>query len=115
MSIVDIAIRTITCNGPNCTRTVTFEQSQAEQIVRDNPWLNSIRVIQVTGSKRNLSYCSDTCEVDGITSGAHNPVEEKPALITSANEASIRQAAQLAAQAEAATKAIKAGSGISLS
>ena len=64
MGLIDSEVRTFTCNGPKCTRTVTYDRRLEKQTYEapGNEWLKSIRVIQ-TGDRRTLIYCSDTCEI----------------------------------------------------
>lgn len=110
MSIHDTVIRTITCNGPECKNTVTFEQKENKEAVDANPWLKSARVIQ-TGDGRNLVYCSDVCEVNGVGSGAHNPPEAKKVIEmpTGGSLDAIKKAAAAAKAAEEGTKALREG------
>jgi hypothetical protein len=106
MSIVDVQIRTITCN--NCDKTVTFNTKDHQQVVIDNPWLNASRVVQ-TGDGRNFVYCSDECEVVGIGTGSHNIPEKKQVAEVTGGDAAIKMAALQAQAAEEATRAIKGG------
>jgi hypothetical protein len=66
MAIYDTILRTITCDGPNCVKTVTFQQNKADKmdIIEQHPWLRTARLVQVGG--RNFVYCSDLCEVEAI-------------------------------------------------
>jgi hypothetical protein len=67
MAIIDRLFRTIACDGPNCGKTVTFNQSdkeEAKKVISDNPWLHAARLVQAAG--RNFVYCSDLCEVEAI-------------------------------------------------
>lgn len=108
MSIVDVQVRTISCNS--CDKTATFNMKDHQQALQDNAWLNSTRVIQ-TGDGRNFVYCSDECEVVGVGTGAHNLPEKKKLVevpTAGANEA-IKIAAQAAKAAEEGTKAMKEG------
>lgn len=116
MSILDAQFRTVTCNGTGCDKTVTFNQKDSQNVVNDNPWLQSVRVIQ-TADGRNLCYCSDVCEVNNVSSGAHNPPQAKKIIEmpTAGSDAVVRAAALAAAQAEEATRALKAGTPVTLS
>lgn len=107
MSILDQQFRTITCNGPGCEKTITYSMADAKTTVEANPWLKSVRLVSVEG-KQPFVYCSDSCEVGGVTTGQHNPVEAKPTIVPG-NTASIQQAAAAAAAAAQATRELKQG------
>ena|SRR5271165_3772818 len=110
MGLTDSAVRTITCNGPECTKTVTFDRRMEKQTFEapGNEWLKAVRIVQ-TVDARNLVYCSDTCETKGIATGEHNLPEPKRIVDGVANAAAIAQAAEAARLAEEATAAIKRG------
>ncbi len=110
MGLIDSAVRTITCNGPECPRTVTFDRRLEKETFETvgNEWLKAVRVVQ-TVDARNLVYCSDTCEAKGIATGSHNLPEPKRLVEGTANAAAIAQAANAAKLAEEATAAIKRG------
>lgn len=113
MSIIDSQFRTVTCNGPQCTKTVTFniqekDKAKAEAVMADNPWLKTMRIVQAHGE--NFVYCSDECEVNNVAQGLHNPPEERKIVsIDGGGNMQIRQAAAEAAAAAEAERAIKAG------
>jgi hypothetical protein len=99
---------TITCDGPNCEKNVTFEASQAGEqgALQDNPWLNNLRHVAPTGTvvngqriDRKFTYCSDECEVNAAATGAHNKLEQK--RIQTANAQQAELIAKAAAQAAA--------------
>jgi hypothetical protein len=110
MSIVDNQYRTITCNGSDCDKTVTFDLKQVETAVKENPWLENTRLVNRLSDGRVFAYCSDTCEVKAVTTGAHNKEEKKVVEMPtgSAREAILR-AAQAAKAAEEGAKALKEG------
>ncbi len=100
----DVQIRTIKCDGPECDKTATFDLKDVKAI-QAIEWLKGVRVCQ-TGDNRAYSYCSDVCEVKGITTGQHNLLEkpkapEVPAIIPTATATDVKQAA---AEAEAQTQ-----------
>lgn len=114
MGVIDTPFRTFTCNSPECGKTLTWDRREEAKVFQENEWLLGLRVIQ-TLDNRGFSYCSDLCEIKGIESGQHN-VAQKPKVQVptgSATEA-IQKAAQAAAQAEAATRAIKEGQPVTL-
>lgn len=107
MSIIDISVRTITCN--TCDKTATFNMKEHQQALKDNVWLGASRVVQ-TGDGRNFVYCSDECEVAGISGGKHNLIVPKKIVeVESGDSQAVKIAANAAKQAEEATKAIKSG------
>ena len=115
MSTVQSAFITISCDGPGCDKSVTFpatEQGKAEAF-QDYPWLNALREV-ATVDRRQLSYCSDLCEAEGIKIGAHNAIEQKK-IQPVGNAAQIALAAKAAEDARKATEAIKAGQKVQLS
>jgi hypothetical protein len=115
MSITDVQIRTITCNGPNCTKTVTFDVKDHERITADNPWLIATRQVG-TSFGASLIYCSDTCEMEATASGAHNPPTPKAVVDISeaGGQNAIRLAAEAAKKAEEATNRLKQGKPIQI-
>lgn len=107
MGFSDQQIRTIKCDGPDCPKTVTFDLKDIKA-VQAIDWLKGVRVVQ-TGDNRAFSYCSDVCEVKGITTGKHN-LQETPKVVA-ATEADAKQAvAQAEAEAQT-TEALKSGEG----
>jgi hypothetical protein len=113
LSTLSVTFITITCDGA-CGKSVTFAQTQEEerQAVKDNPWMNTVRVLQ-SKDKRQFLYCSDQCEIEAASAGNHNPLEEKK-IATSVNQSQIDFAARAAHIAAEANKAMKSGSGISV-
>ncbi len=107
MPFSDVQLRTIKCDGPGCDKTVTFDLKDVKAI-QAIEWLKSVRVVQ-TGDNRAFAYCSDVCEVKGVTSGEHK-VKERP-TIAPASEADIRQAVAQADAEAATTEALKTGQG----
>lgn len=102
--------RIINCDS--CDKMVKFAMKDAATINDAHPWLKSLRVIQ-TNDARMFVYCSDPCEVKGVTSGVHNPVE-KPRIISDGSEAAVNAAAaQAKATAEADAK-LRAGEDVKI-
>ena len=114
MSIVQTVYKSISCNGINCPNTVTFEEKEGamQRVANDTPWFKTLRMVQ-NAAGRNFCYCSDSCELEGVASGAHNP-EERKSIVLPHGANSQEMAAAQARQAEEATKAMKKGSGLSL-
>lgn len=112
MGIIDTKVetRTLKCDGPGCAKSVTFDKTQAEATNNnpENGWLKPGRVVN-TNDARTLFYCSDACEVGGITSGNHSP-KEQPKIHTEANPAAVAQAVQAAANARNNEQALREGS-----
>ena len=113
MGLIDSTVRSITCNF--CEKTVTFDRRLEKQVfdAPGNEWLKATRVVQ-TVDARNLVYCSDSCEIKGAGTGAHNLPEPKRLVEGVANEAAIKAAADAAKIAEAATTAMKTGQPVTL-
>jgi hypothetical protein len=109
MSIIDSAIRSISCDAAECTKTVLYDRKDEKATFElpENNWLKTTRVTQ-TADGRNLVYCSDVCEVKGVGSGKHN-IPEPPKIVTQTNPAAIAAAASAAAQARQADAAIREG------
>lgn len=115
MAILDVQIRTIACNGPNCDKTITFDQAQYKETVNATPWLQTMRVIQ-TSTGAVFAYCSDTCEMENTATGVHNPPETKKIvdISTAGGNNAIALAAEAAKRAIEATKSLKAGAPVTL-
>ena len=115
MSLIDTQFRTISCNGPECTKTVTFAMSQEKQTFEapENVWLKSMRLVQ-TLDARKLVYCSDECEAKAVATGVHNLPEPKRIIDNVASAAQVQAVAAAAKAQEAATVAIKAGGPVTL-
>lgn len=109
MSIIQQTFKTVTCNGPECKNTVTFEAGQEQAVAEEKPWFKTLRMVQ-TAQGRNFVYCSDNCEIANVSagSGAHNPEERKNIIVPEGANA-MAQAEQQAKIAEAAARAMKAG------
>ena len=108
MPILDVAVRTISCEI--CDKTITFNQKDHVEVAKNTPWLATSRVIQ-TGDGRNFLYCSDACEIAGIATEKHNIPEPKKLVdVPSVGAAqAIKIAAQAAEEAKAGTQAMKEG------
>lgn len=106
MGFSDEQLRTIKCDGPGCDKVVTFNLKDVKAI-QAIEWLKGVRVI-ATGDSRSFSYCSDVCEVKGVTTGQHN-LKEPPKVIAGATEADVKAAAAQAEGEAAATEALKNG------
>ena len=115
MPIVNVQFQTVTCDGPGCKNTVTFAANPQDhaKAAAENPWLVSTRGVTAAGanpdnSPRTFVYCSDACEVNNVTAGAHNPPQKKVIDIATGS-AALKQAAAQAAAQQAADKAIREG------
>lgn len=113
MTTQQTAFITVTCDGPKCDKKVTFfataeDKANAE---KENPWLLTLREV-VTSDRRQLAYCSDTCEAEALAVGVHNRKEPQRILLGNAQQAELAAAA--AAQAARAQAAIRAGQPITI-
>ncbi len=106
MAINDVTKRTIKCDSPECKNETTFNPQAIEEIQKLPDWVRTYRTIQ-NGQRGVFGYCSDVCEVKGVTTGQHNVPE--PKAVQSATEADVRAAAQQAAAASEANQALKEG------
>jgi hypothetical protein len=124
MGLTQTVYQTVTCNGPNCTKTVTFAaaEEQVELAKPENAWVATARVVtdlkqnpNPQAPKRVFIYCSDICEIEATQAGMHNPPEAKRLITFSGNPGQVAAAAAAAKKAEEATKALKAGQPVTLS
>ena len=76
MGFTDTMSRTIKCDGPECENSVTFNPQNQEEIAKLPAWLRTTRTITL-GNNTRFTYCSDVCEVKGVTTGNHNVPEPK--------------------------------------
>jgi hypothetical protein len=114
MSVIDQVFRTFTCNNPSCSKTLTWPAQEEQKVFQENEWLMGLRVVNTLDNRR-FSYCSDICEIKGVETGQHNLVQKpKVEIPTGPAVDAIQKAAQAAAQAEAATKALKEGAQVTL-
>ena len=104
MPISDQTTRTIKCDNTKCDKVVTFDLQDQAAIAALPDWLRTYRNV-VLGNNTKFGYCSDVCEVEGVTSGTHNVPEPKQVV-----EASPADANRVAAQA-AAVEALKTPKG----
>ncbi len=109
MTIIDSAIRNITCDAPDCTKAVLYDRKDEKTVFAapENVWLKTTSVVQ-TADGRTKTNCSDTCEVTGVATGTHN-IPEPPKIVTATNPAAIAAAAASAAAARQADAAIREG------
>ena len=78
-SSTDAQIRTIACDGKDekgtpCVNTISFDVQNQEQIATLPDWIRTYRTITL-GNNSRFGYCSDVCEVNGVTTGVHNVPE----------------------------------------
>ena len=120
MGINSVQYESISCNGPDCPRTVTYETSQAGATfaLEENAWVKTARLVQPllqnpqNPNKLVFLYCSDACEVKGTGLGVHNLPEPKRIIQGPAvNAEQVAAAAAAAKRAEEATAALKSGNG----
>lgn len=113
--ILDVSVRTITCDGPECDKSISFLQKDNDMMVANTEWLRGLRLVQ-TLDGRNLCYCSDMCEINAIGNNVHNiPAPKKIIEIPSGSgESGIKAAAAAQAKAEEATRAFKTGQPVTI-
>jgi len=91
MSISDAVSRTIKCDAPECDKLVTFDPQVQADVIALPDWVRTLRNVQL-GNRATFSYCSDVCEVKGVTTGNHNVPE--PKQVEEATPAQAKLAAQ---------------------
>lgn len=115
MSILDSTVRTITCNGPQCHKSVTFFQKDNEQVVRDHDWLLSLLIVVAYG--QNFCFCSKMCVANALGSDTLDAPQQKKIIempTSGSGDAAIRAAAQAQAKAAEVTRNIKDGQPVTL-
>jgi hypothetical protein len=108
LSTITSSFVTISCDAPECPKTVTFPQSEEGEktAFAENVWMNSLRFVNSV-DQRKFIYCSDECEAKGLGLGHHN----KQVIVPAVAPNSVDLAAQAAERARQATEAIKSGHG----
>jgi len=115
MGVIQSSFITFSCDAFECGNTVTFAATKEDRDAAaiSSPWINAMRFVK-TADGREVSYCSDECEIKAIATGAHNRIEPKR-IVDAAGQAQINLAAEAAKRAANATAALKAGAGVQLS
>ena len=117
-----IIMQVISCDGPQCDKSVAFEiaangqpTQEGQQVLASADWVKGLRLVQ-TADKRNFSYCSDTCQVEHISTGAINPPEEKKiiAIDQGKHNLAMAQAKRHAEAARQSNQALKSGAPINI-
>ena len=120
MSIINTVYATVTCEGPECQKTVTYlaADEQVELSKPENAWVlktarTVVNLVPAPGQQKPIPhlYCSDECEVKATATGVHNVPEPKRIVSEPASAAQVAAAAAAAQRAQAATEALKSGSG----
>jgi hypothetical protein len=123
MGVVNTVYTTISCEGPDCTKTVTFlaTEEQQELAKPENSWVlktarTTVNLVPAPPQQKPQPrlFCSDICEINSIKTGAHNVPEPKRIVSEPASAAAVAQAAAAAKRAEAATEALRAGGPVTL-
>lgn len=113
MGIVQTIYKTVTCDGPSCKNTATFEHRQDNrgvlEAVEKYPWIKMIREVQA--ANRNFLFCSDQCMLESAGLGHFNPEDRKSIVLPEGANAMAHAAAQ-AKVAEDANRAIRSGAGL---
>ena len=102
MGMLDKTTRTIKCDNKKCDKEIAFDLQDQAAIAALPDWLRTFRNV-VLGNNTRFGYCSDVCEVEGVTTGDHNVPEPKQVV-----EATAADASKVAAQAKIA-EAMKTG------
>jgi hypothetical protein len=122
--ILNTVYTTISCEGPNCKKTVTFlaANEQEELSKPENSWVSKtarsvVNLVPPPGQQKPIPhlYCSDVCEIEATGTGVHNVPEPKRIIGNVASAAQVQQAADAAEKARQATEALKTGQPVTLS
>jgi hypothetical protein len=117
MPVIETQIRTLTCDGKECDKTITYDMKTHNQVILDpvNAWLLNTRIVS-TADGRNLVFCSSLCEASAVESGLNDPPQLKKVVsITDVGgSAAIKFAAAAAKKAADATRALKEGQNVNL-
>jgi hypothetical protein len=111
MPISDQTLRTIKCDNAKCDKIISFDLQDQAAIAALPDWLRTYRNV-VLGNNTKFGYCSDVCEVEGVTSGTHNVPE--PKQVQEASPADAQRVAAQAAIVEAMKTAPKGKGKVSL-
>ena len=123
MGIQNTVYATVSCEGPECKKTVTYLTSEEQQVLSlpDNTWvLKTARVVTnlmpAPGQQKPMPhlYCSDECEIKATATGVHNVPEPKRIVTEPASAQAVAAAAAAAQRAEQATAALRAGGPVTL-
>lgn len=111
MAIQDVTTRTISCDNKGCDKSLKFDPANQEEVAALPDWLRTTRSVSL-GNGQRFTYCSDVCEVQGVTTGQHNVPE--PPKVQPANEGDLRRAV-VEAKVTEAMKAKQAEGKVTLS
>jgi hypothetical protein len=104
-------LRTIKCDAPDCTHSVEIDIADTKMI-QTIDWLPDVRMV-TRGDEVKYVYCSDACEVRGVTRELHNIPKKvelpSPPAIIEATEGDVKRAAAQAAAEAQTTEALKTG------
>jgi hypothetical protein len=123
MGIQNTVYATVSCEGPECKKTVTYLASEEQQELSkpENVWVTkTARIVSnlapAPGQQKPQQrlYCSDECEVKATATGVHNVPEPKRIVSEPASAAQVAAAAAAAQRAQAATEALRAGGPVTL-
>jgi len=97
ITTVDKMSRTIKCDSKKCENQTTFDPQSAEAVVALPDWVRTYRMVTL-GNGARFGYCSDVCEVEGVTTGDHNVPE--PKQVQEATGADMQRVIEQAKQVE---------------
>lgn len=89
MGFEDKIARTIKCDAKGCDKVHTFNPQIEEEVANLPLWIRTTRTVTL-GNRKQFTYCSDVCEVNGVTTGDHNVPE--PKVVQEATPAQANQA-----------------------
>jgi hypothetical protein len=109
---MQISTQYVTISCDSCDKQVTFNEADAQQAAHENPWLRSVRLFQLFGTRLTRSYCSDECVLKAIQD---NQLAPEPSRVSLAEGSLALDAAKAEARtAMEANKAMRQGKGLSV-
>lgn len=112
MGVITESHTIMSCDGPNCQKTVTFDKGNAAQMQKENPWMLTARVVQLAKNNQTFVYCTSLCELNAVEKGKHDPVDFLEKKIS--EDTNIQQAVAEQKASASVTDAIKSGRPITI-
>jgi hypothetical protein len=120
MPVINTIYNTVTCEWSECGKTTTFLATEEQQELSkpENAWViktarTVVNLVPAPGQQKPIPrlYCSDECLIKAAATGIFNVPEPKRIVTEPASAQAVAAAAAAAQRAQAATEALKSGSG----